>query len=218
VRSGSTTKSALVLFAAFFSLAALVLTVQRSANPTAVWGGDSQTISLPPQTDIQLTAPKYPVAIRKPDGPPRVFTGIKDANGNDVTVSCSTCHSVREPDFGNNTDADLDEFHGTIVVDHGQISCLSCHNPFDYDSLKLADGRRVEYSEVMTLCGQCHGPQLREYMNGAHGGMSGYWDLSRGPRNKNNCVDCHYPHLPQFPKMQPTFKPADRFLREDRHE
>lgn len=137
---------------------------------------------------------------------------MTDPHGNAVTVSCSTCHATRDPNFDNKTAATLNEFHGTLKLAHGNISCLSCHNANDYDSLKLADGSRVEYADVMTLCGQCHGPQMRDYQHNVHGGMNGYWDLSKGPRTKNNCVDCHNPHAPQFPRMQPTFKPRDRFL------
>ena len=99
---------------------------------------------------------------------------------------------------------------------HG-YSCLSCHNSEDYDALKLADGSRVEFTEVMTLCAQCHGPETRDYEHGAHGGMNGFWDLTRGPRTKNNCVDCHNPHSPAFLPMQPTFKPRDRFLKKEGH-
>jgi formate-dependent nitrite reductase cytochrome c552 subunit len=114
----------------------------------------------------------------------------------------------------NRTPGDFKEFHQAVTSQfaHGKISCLSCHDPNDYDRLRLADGQAVPYTEVMTLCGQCHGPQTRDYAHGAHGGMNGYWDLSRGPRTRNNCVDCHDPHAPQFPDMQPTFKPRDRFL------
>ncbi len=50
----------------------------------------------------------------------------------------------------------------------------------DYDSLQLADGHRVEFTDVMTLCGQCHGPQMKDFNHGVHGGLNGYWDLSRG--------------------------------------
>ncbi|WP_339909455.1 cytochrome c3 family protein [Symmachiella dynata] len=112
----------------------------------------------------------------------------------------------------------MDEFHGGMAFSHGAVSCLSCHNDQDYDALKLADGRRVEFTEVMTLCAQCHGPQMIAYQHGAHGGMTGHWDLTRGPQVKNNCIDCHNPHSPQFPKMQPTFKPRDRFLGQMRTE
>lgn len=158
------------------------------------------------------TATYFAVSIRKPSGPPRVATGRTDPHGNEVTVACSSCHAIRDPDFTNKVAHDLKEFHGELNFSHGNVSCLSCHNSNDYDALKLADGTRVEFEDVMTLCAQCHGPQTKDYEHGVHGGMSGFWDLSRGPRTKNNCVDCHHPHAPRFPKMLPTFKPHDRFL------
>jgi hypothetical protein len=169
-------------------------------------------------TDSTAPATQFSVEIRKPSGPPRVVTGLSDVHGNEVTVACSTCHTTRQPNHQNKTVSDLNEFHGATVFSHGTVSCLSCHNERDYDALKLADGSRVEFSEVMTLCAQCHGPQMKAYEHGAHGGMSGYWDLTRGPRTKNNCIDCHNPHTPQFPKMQPMFKPKDRFLESPRTE
>lgn len=165
--------------------------------------------------DMAIAPPvvqKFAVKIRKPSGPPRVTTALKDANGNSVTVDCSSCHTTRQPNHQNKTVRDLDEFHVGMAFSHGTVSCLSCHNSDDYDSLKLADSSKVEFSDVMTLCSQCHGPQMNDFLHGAHGGMNGYWDLTRGPQQKNNCVDCHNPHSPQFPKMQPTFKPKDRFL------
>ncbi len=175
-------------------------------------------------TDVTLTStstttgnttanPKYQVTVRKPTTGPRISTGLQDVNGNVATVACGTCHSNRAPNIKTKTVADLKHFHRSLQLSHGSISCLSCHNSSDYDALKLADGTRVEFTEVMTLCAQCHGPQMRDYEHGTHGGMSGYWDLSRGPQAKNNCVDCHNPHAPQFPKMKPTFKPQDRFLK-----
>ena len=154
----------------------------------------------------------FAVTIRRPPGPPRVDTGLKDVHGNVLTVSCSTCHATRKPNPDNKQAEDLDEFHGQLQIAHGSVTCLSCHNPDDYDSLRLADGKRIEFSDVMTMCAQCHGTQMRDFNHGAHGGMNGYWDLTRGPRTRNNCVDCHDPHLPKFPAMQPTFKPRDRFL------
>ena len=189
------------------AVVAMASTTSDAANPPVVAAA---------QDSVGKRA--FPVTIKKPPGPPRVATGSVDSSGNEVTVSCSTCHATRDPNFDNKAPADLNEFHGSLGFNHGNISCLSCHNPNDYDSLKLADGSRVEYSDVMVLCGQCHGPQMRDYEHGTHGGMSGYWDLSRGPRVRNNCVDCHQPHSPQFPKMQPTFKPKDRFLEAAGHE
>ena len=173
---------------------------------------------LPTSRSTSEDANPYPTTIRKPIGPPQVLTGVTDPHGNAVTVSCSTCHATRKPDTENKTMADMNEFHGSLKIAHGNISCLSCHNANEYDSLKLADGSRIEFTEVMSLCAQCHGPQMRDYEHNVHGGMNGYWDLTKGSRQKNNCINCHNPHSPQFPKMQPTFKPRDRFLQAHPHE
>ncbi len=154
----------------------------------------------------------FVATIRRPDGPPRIDSGVVDPQGRSGTIACSTCHSVREPNFANRSPADLDQFHQGMAFSHGSTTCYSCHHPDDADSLRLADSTKVQYVDVMTLCAQCHGPQYRDYLHGAHGGMNGYWDLTRGPQTRNNCIDCHDPHVPAFPKMQPTFKPRDRFL------
>ncbi|MCA9290696.1 MAG: hypothetical protein KDA25_06185, partial [Phycisphaerales bacterium] len=95
---------------------------------------------------------------------------------------------------------------------HGDLACYSCHNPDDANTLRRADQTTVAYPDVKTLCAQCHGAKARDYDHGAHGGMNGYWDLTRGPRTRNTCIDCHDPHVPKFPMMIPTFKPRDRFL------
>jgi formate-dependent nitrite reductase cytochrome c552 subunit len=155
---------------------------------------------------------KFSVTVRRPLGPPTIELTTADPQGRQGAIACSTCHSVREPNFENRTPADLDEFHLKMPMSHGTLACYSCHNPDDTDTLRLADSTAVEYPDVMTLCAQCHGTQARNYQHGAHGGMSGYWDLSRGPRSRNNCIDCHDPHVPKFPSMRPTFKPRDRFL------
>jgi len=161
------------------------------------------------------TQAKFPIIIRRPDSPPRIDLGLVDASNKPITAACSTCHATRPANSNNRSPADLDEFHQSMTFAHGKVSCLSCHNPDNYDTLRLADGSAVEYADVMNLCAQCHGPQTRDYHHGAHGGMNGYWDRSRGPQTRNNCVDCHDPHAPSFPAMKPTFKPRDRFLDRD---
>ncbi len=162
-------------------------------------------------------APRHAVVIHGPSGPPRVAVG-RSRDGADVTVACGTCHATRTADRTSTSRADLDEFHQGIDPVHGGTTCVSCHDERDYDRLRLADGRPVEFVDVMVLCSQCHGPERRDYDHGAHGGMTGYWDLTRGPRERNNCVDCHDPHAPAFTVMRPTFKPIDRFLSDDHRE
>jgi len=135
-----------------------------------------------------------------------------DAKGRPIVIQCSVCHSVRTPNPDNASSEDLDEFHQGLVFSHGSLRCLSCHNADDYTSLRLASGSRVEFPNAITMCAQCHADKVRDYEHGAHGGMTGYWDLSRGGRVRNACIDCHDPHAPAFPHMTPTFKPIDRFL------
>ncbi|MBI5543637.1 MAG: hypothetical protein HY901_07100, partial [Deltaproteobacteria bacterium] len=84
---------------------------------------------------------------------------------------------------------------------------LTCHRAEGRDQLGLADGRGLDYVSVKALCGQCHARRLEEYERGAHGGMTGYWDLSRGPRTRNLCTDCHDPHAPKIPQVVPAPQP-----------
>ncbi|TWU46913.1 hypothetical protein [Rubripirellula reticaptiva] len=153
----------------------------------------------------------FEVEIRRPGGPPRVELAGADPQGRAGSVACSTCHSVRKPNVDNRTAATLDEFHQGLQFNHGTIACYSCHHSQNTDSLRMADGTQIDFADVMTLCSQCHSKQAESFAHGAHGGMNGFWDLSRGPQTKNNCIDCHDPHAPAFPKMIVDFKPRDRF-------
>jgi formate-dependent nitrite reductase cytochrome c552 subunit len=172
-----------------------------------------------PESDDKSTGERFPVTIRKPAGPPTIKTGAFDDKGNPITIACATCHTTKPA----NTDAKLGTaltlFHQGLVGKHANLSCVSCHNAADgYGTLRLADGKSLPYSEVMTLCAQCHGPQFRDYQHGAHGGMNGHWDLSKGPRVRNNCIDCHDPHAPKYPTVAPALGPHDRFLNKDGHD
>ncbi|MFT4547202.1 MAG: formate-dependent nitrite reductase cytochrome c552 subunit [Verrucomicrobiales bacterium] len=150
----------------------------------------------------------HPVRIQQP-AQPRVLTGKKLPDGTPETVACGTCHSGKTPNLDLASSSDLKQFHLGMTFAHGKLSCLSCHNAKDYDTLKLADGKAVLFPDTMKLCAQCHGPQHRDYQRGSHGGMTGYWDLTKGPRTRNHCITCHDPHAPAFPQMMPVFKPID---------
>ncbi len=102
--------------------------------------------------------------------------------------------------------------HAGLEVKHGDLACASCHAPTSRSHLRLADGREIPLRDAMALCAQCHGTQKRDYDHGAHGGMRGYWDLTRGPRERNHCVSCHDPHAPKFGTFMPVHPPKDRFL------
>ncbi len=177
----------------------------------------SQALQQPRDVDnsyaTQAPTAEYPIAIRQPAGPPTVDTGQIDGAGRPIVANCTTCHTTKPPNPRIINGGELQDFHQGLVTNHGNRSCLSCHNPDDYNQLRLADDRPVPFQDVMTLCAQCHGPQYKDYQHGAHGGMTGYWDLTRGPRARNNCIDCHDPHAPQYPRLMPVHRPNDRFLR-----
>jgi formate-dependent nitrite reductase cytochrome c552 subunit len=152
----------------------------------------------------------HPVTIRQFPATPMVDTGLTDSRGEPVYASCVSCHATTTPNLETRSGDQLVEFHQGLHFEHGDLSCLSCHNAADYDTLRLADGTAVTFPDTMTLCAQCHGRQARDYERGLHGGMTGYWDLTRGPRARLHCVHCHDPHAPKFPLVQPVFPPRDR--------
>lgn len=195
-------------------LLTVAVSVYRSPAPAPLIETLVKSNAVPAAADeasMQANPARFATTIRRPAGPPVIELETADPQGRVGKVSCSTCHSVREPDF-KNTAVELDQFHQNMQFAHGSATCYSCHHPENADALRLADGTTVEYPDVMTLCAQCHGTQARDYQHGTHGGMTGFWDLNRGPRMRNNCIDCHDPHLPKFPSMKPSFKPRDRFL------
>jgi hypothetical protein len=138
-----------------------------------------------------------------------------DGLGREVRVACVTCHGVRDVGPGFPSDAaELKQFHVGLKVEHGRLPCAACHvsQTGGPPMLHLADGSTLPTSQALRLCAQCHGPKYQDYVHGSHGGMNGYWDLSRGPRLRNHCVDCHDPHSPKFQPSRPVLPPKDRFL------
>jgi len=153
---------------------------------------------------------KFLVTIRTPSTP-MVDSGLKDFHAKPVMIRCATCHDGRAANVERTRGEDLKQFHQGMQTAHGNLTCLSCHDAKNYDALRLADGRSIPYAESMRLCAQCHGPQKRDYDHGAHGGMQGAWDLTKGGRVRNHCIDCHDAHAPKYPKVMPVFPPVDRF-------
>ncbi len=138
--------------------------------------------------------------------------GDPDAHGRPTVVPCATCHG---PEGARALPARAELVRGPHVglrVEHGDLTCGSCHHEADRSALRLADGRAIPLVDAMRLCSQCHGTQARDYARGAHGGMRGYWDLTRGGRERNHCVSCHDPHGPRFGSFDPAPPPRDRFL------
>ena len=99
------------------------------------------------------------------------------------------------------------EFHDEIVLRHDEKNrwCLDCHDAVNRDQLHLADGRPVKFTESYRLCGQCHGPTLRNWQAGEHGKRTGSWS---GAKQYLLCPSCHNPHSPRFKPLEPLGPPV----------
>jgi hypothetical protein len=149
---------------------------------------------------------RHPVTIHQPVA----LRALPTSKGD---VPCATCHGLTDVPWAVPTGVDkLPLPHSGLVMQHGDLTCDSCHDASGVERLHLASGKVIELRDALTLCSQCHGPQRRDFDHGAHGGMRGHWDLAQGPRDRNHCVDCHEPHAPQIPAVQPMPPPRDRFL------
>jgi uncharacterized CHY-type Zn-finger protein len=115
---------------------------------------------------------------------------------------CSECHKEMET----NPERRELEFHEDIVLKHDEKNrwCLDCHDARNRNMLHLASGKLVDFKESYKLCGQCHGPKLRDWRAGVHGRRTGYWN---GQKKYLLCAHCHNPHSPRFKKLKPEPPP-----------
>lgn len=186
----------------------------------AAWAGcgpddmASPTVEGPP-----ADAERAPVETHQPLSLGAIRTQIPDETGEGsrwVGVRCMTCHGLREEyELPDHDPRELEAVHAGMFYRHGALKCRACHDSERADRLHLADGRTLDLSDALRLCSQCHGPQARDWENGSHGGMRGYWDRRRGPAERNHCVDCHDPHDPRFPSFRPAPPTRDRFLAQE---
>ena len=116
---------------------------------------------------------------------------------------CSDCHEGEAVDRTRRVIED----HEEVIFDHDSESrwCLDCHDADNRDMLRLASGDLLEFAESYRLCGQCHGPKLRDWKAGAHGQRTGSWS---GKKQYLLCVHCHDPHSPQFAPLEPLPPPT----------
>lgn len=156
------------------------------------------------------SSPSYPVEVHRSKTQGVLDTSLRDVAGTPIGVSCKTCHGSQSQ--GGLLPKEAPQgFHQGLKIQHGSLSCTSCHDQ-DRSRLHLADGEKLEFDQTARLCAQCHGVQFRDYKRGSHGGMNGYWDLRRGPRERNTCTDCHGAHQPAYERVWPVHPPKDRFL------
>jgi hypothetical protein len=116
---------------------------------------------------------------------------------------CSECHADMEV----NRQRRQLEMHEDIDLKHDEKNrwCLDCHDAENRDMLHLASGQLIDFKESYKLCGQCHGPKLRDWENGIHGRRMGSWS---GQKKYMLCAHCHNPHTPRFKKLRPEPPPV----------
>ncbi len=119
------------------------------------------------------------------------------------TFPCSMCHGDMETNLERR---ELVDMHDDIVLKHDEENrwCMACHDDKNRDMLHSASGELIDFSESYKLCGQCHGPKLRDWEAGIHGRRTGHWD---GEKQYLLCAHCHNPHSPKFPLMKPEPAP-----------
>ena len=101
----------------------------------------------------------------------------------------------------------------TLVHGGGNLWCLDCHNADDRDKLVKLNGELLSFNDSHLLCGECHGPILRDWDLGIHGKTVGYWNPEQGDEDATVrllCVECHLPHRPAFSPYQPMPAPVLR--------
>jgi hypothetical protein len=176
------------------ALAALLLLVASacSGDRAATWlpadhaGHEPEASKSRP---MEIAHPEDSVAVPAPPFSPGIFP-------------CSNCHGTMET----NPERRTLGMHGEIELHHGPRErwCFDCHNPANRDKLRLASGSLIDFDVSYELCGQCHGPKLRDWRAGVHGKRTGRWD---GEKQYLLCVHCHNPHAPRFESVEPSPRP-----------
>ena len=123
---------------------------------------------------------------------------------NEDTFPCSMCHADMETNLEKR---ELVDMHDDIVLTHDEENrwCMACHDANNRDMLHSASGELIDFDESYKLCGQCHGPKLRDWEAGIHGRRTGQWN---GEKQYLLCAHCHNPHSPKFPNMKPEPSPV----------
>lgn len=166
------------------------------SNPLPFHSPVSEAVVVPP-------AVTDPTPVRRPKLEPSYQVAV-------YTYRCSECHSIITPRAGESYRTATQ--HREIQLEHGiNTSCFNCHHPSNRDVFVGDDGVEIPWDQPYLLCAKCHGPVFRDWQHGAHGRTNGYWDTSRGSQTRRRCIECHDPHRPPFPALQPA--PAPHALR-----
>lgn len=189
----------------------LMLTAAGSCVLFACLGEEPRPADLKVWTPPTADTPLHPVTIARPSSAAALNTAATEISGTPAAIACATCHAAGSGAAFAARAGTQANYHQHVDIKHGGLTCASCHVPGAPGKLHRAAGQQFPLVESLELCSQCHGPQRRNYEHGAHGGMRGYWDRQRGPRQRNDCIVCHAAHAPAYPKVTPVLGPIDRF-------
>lgn len=125
--------------------------------------------------------------------------------------NCAECHPPSDPvklEYDDAGNVIFPKAHqGLFSMAHGRNfrneNCFNCHDRDQLDQLHTPDGEKLKFEQATLLCASCHGPTYRDWLAGAHGRNSGYWDLKAGAVIKQECASCHDPHAPAFTGLIP---------------
>jgi len=192
-------KSSLVLISVTVLLLAL-----RAAFQANLWGN---VTPLP-------TLPLVPPEVTNTATVRMSAADLIQSGGDTSGFECYTCHEKDKPpkiQYDTNNVLVLPKEHEDLVMRHGRhqrnVHCYNCHSQSNLERLLTRDGTELKIEESTPLCGNCHGPTLRDWEAGIHGRTSGFWNRSLGPATRPGCTSCHDPHNPAFPDRQPAPAP-----------
>lgn len=170
----------LIIFALTLALLIISPIFMTSGQPSVV-EEDAQQSASKEQLDIQVPPPPFSEDI----------------------FPCTECHADMEANLERR---ELEDFHDDILFEHDEKNrwCMDCHDANNRDMLHSASGELIDFQESYKLCGQCHGPKLRDWKAGIHGRRTGNWN---GQKRYLLCAHCHDPHAPKYKKIKPEPPP-----------
>ena len=126
---------------------------------------------------------------------------IPDRKSQLNSYACSECHRHPLPAFEETIQK---KAHWNIVLQHAKKStmdCRTCHDSKSMNHLKSLTGVGIDFDRSYQLCRQCHFPQFKDWIGGAHGKQLEGW---KPPRRSMTCTNCHNPHKPSIEKRWPA--------------
>ncbi|MCA9407307.1 MAG: cytochrome c3 family protein [Candidatus Omnitrophica bacterium] len=118
---------------------------------------------------------------------------------------CNDCHQNIE---ASKIQKSFFSSHMDITLDHGVNNyCKTCHSQDNREALVDINNQDIPFDQSQLTCLKCHGPIYRDWENGVHGRINGYWAKDLGEMKRLTCVQCHDPHQPKFQPMEPSPSP-----------